>query len=71
MKIMKMKKLTCAKTGNWSYCTNERYEKLIKKFGSEEALKMGWMSRIGKRMTAEGSVSVPSDSSVNAILPSR
>ena len=51
-----MKKLICVKTGNWSYCTESRYAKLVEKFGSEENLRTQWMSRIGKKMSNSAEV---------------
>jgi len=56
-----MKKLICVKTGNWSYCTESRYAKLVEKFGSEENLRTQWMSRIGKKMSNSAEVAAPSE----------
>lgn len=44
------KKLRCTVTGNWNYCSDERYAKLVQKFGSEDKLIAGYVSREGKKV---------------------
>jgi len=46
------KKLRCSVTGNWSYCGEARYEKLVAQFGSEQKLLEGYQSRAGKKLVA-------------------
>ncbi|MHA2067901.1 MAG: hypothetical protein ACXABY_26365, partial [Candidatus Thorarchaeota archaeon] len=46
------RKLTCTVTGNWTYCSEERWQKLVAKFGSEEQLTAGYISREGKKVNA-------------------
>ena len=38
----------CSVTGKWCYCSRERHEKLIQRFGSEEELGRSYISREGK-----------------------
>jgi len=47
------KKLKCNVLGNWSYCNEDRYQKLIAKYGSEEALQAEYQSRAGQKLVAE------------------
>lgn len=47
---MKTRKLKCTITGNWDYCTEERYQRLIEKYGGEENLLKTYASRIGKKI---------------------
>jgi len=44
------KKLRCSVTGNFSYVNDERWNKLVAKFDSEEDLKTNYVSRLGKRV---------------------
>jgi len=46
------RKLKCTITGNWSYCSEDRFQKLVAQFGSEEALINGYVSREGKKLLA-------------------
>ena len=48
------KKLVCVKTGNWSYCSDERYAKLVKKFGGVAELEAKYVSRAGKKLEETG-----------------
>ena len=45
------RKLVCVRTGNWSYCSEDRYQKLVAKYGSEDKLRAEYVSRTGKKLT--------------------
>lgn len=48
------RKLRCNVTKNWSYCSDERYQKLVEKFGGEEELTAKYVSREGKKLQETG-----------------
>jgi hypothetical protein len=48
------RKLRCTVTGNWSYCSEERYQKLVTKYGGEKELEAKYVSRQGKKTSEEG-----------------
>lgn len=48
------RKLICTKSHNWSYCSEERYQKLVKKYGGEAELLAKYVSRVGKKLETEG-----------------
>jgi hypothetical protein len=43
-----MKKLVCSVTGDWWYMSEKRYQRMLKKFGSDEGIRKGYVSRKGK-----------------------
>lgn len=43
------RKLKCTVTGNWSYCSEDRWQKLVAKYGSEDKLRAEYVSRSGKK----------------------
>ena len=46
------KKLKCSITGDWSYCSDDRMQKLVATLGSVEAAENGYISRKGKTLLA-------------------
>lgn len=54
------KKLRCTVTGKVFYLTDQRYAKLVSRFGGEEELKTKYVSQIGKKVK-EGSLDHPPD----------
>jgi hypothetical protein len=52
------RKLKCTVTGNWSYCSEDRWQKLVAKYGSEEKLRAEYVSRSGKKLS-ESKADVP------------
>jgi len=48
------RKLTCTVTGNWTYVSEERYQKLVKKYGSVAELEKKYVSRAGKKLQETG-----------------
>lgn len=44
------KKIICSITGDWTYCTDERFEQLRAKFGSIKKLVAGYQSRAGTKL---------------------
>lgn len=41
--------IKCSVSGEWCYCNQERFDKLVAKFGSQEAVGLKYVSRDGKR----------------------
>ncbi len=39
----------CSETGAWTYCNQERLDKLAAKFGSIEKLGLNYVGRVGKK----------------------
>lgn len=54
------KKLRCIVTGKVFYMTDQRYAKLVARFGDEETLKEKFVSLIGKKVS-EGSCELPTE----------
>lgn len=50
---MATKKVKCNITGDWQYCNESRYQDLIAKYGSEEALQEEYTSRAGLKLLKE------------------
>lgn len=48
------RKLKCSTTGNWVYCTEVRYQKLVQRYGGEAELQSKYVSRVGKRIQNYG-----------------
>lgn len=47
-------RVRCTVTGLWFNANQNRMRDLIRQYGSEEALVKGYVSRLGKRLLAEG-----------------
>ena len=50
--------IKCSVSGDWCYCNQERFNKLVAKHGSQEALGLKYASRDGKR-TQSGKEPLP------------